>query len=163
MGHNGGGGVPMHSKARLVLTYVGIWECLDYVPLVRYVSSTFLLLTQIQHPMMVDTNKNPVSEWMAQQGKCIEACLELQLHFTTFVLSVGRMVREETKVATKQLAAALLTKWYRWYLSTCGYAQAYISLNLLHTFSFLLCVHTRQSICMPSGVVEASRLDTRVF
>ena len=57
-----GGGVPMHSKARLVLTYVGIWECLDYVPLVRYVSSTFLLLTQIQHPMMVDTNKNPVSE-----------------------------------------------------------------------------------------------------
>ena len=48
------GGNPMRRKARSALTSVGIWDCLVSVPHVRCVSSTFIMLTHMQHHMMGD-------------------------------------------------------------------------------------------------------------
>ena len=46
------GGVITRRKARLALTYVGIWECSDSGSLVGCVSSTFTVFSQMQHPMI---------------------------------------------------------------------------------------------------------------
>ena len=47
----------LRRKERLVLTSMGIWECLSYVPLVGSLSLIFSLLIHIQNHMMGDTHK----------------------------------------------------------------------------------------------------------
>ena len=48
--------IPMQRKERLVLTSVGIRECLTYGLPVGCVSLVFVLLTQMYNPMMGDTH-----------------------------------------------------------------------------------------------------------
>ena len=60
------GGIPMWIKARFDFTSVGIQECLDNGPLVGCVSSTSVLLTQIQNHMMEDT---PTKSCLITRGK----------------------------------------------------------------------------------------------
>ena len=62
-------GDPIQRKGRLALISVGIWVCLAYGALVGCVSSTLLLVTQTQHPVIGDTHINPVSVQAAQKGK----------------------------------------------------------------------------------------------
>ena len=77
----------------------------------------------------------------------------------TPVISVERLTRDETKSATKQLDAAMLTKWDSSYLATCGYIRAHISVNLAWYFIFM--VQGSQSgkhrtvILMPLGRKDA--------
>ena len=52
------------------------------------------------------------NEWH-KKGKYLEALLEQRCYFTPLVLSVDRVMEEETKVATNQVPAALSTKWDR--------------------------------------------------
>ena len=70
------GGIPMHSKVMLALNFVYIHECLSSGILVGYVSSTFLLLTQTQTPMMGDTHtKYCLSTSGAKRGKFLSLAL----------------------------------------------------------------------------------------
>ena len=91
--------------------------------------------------------------------------LERQHHFTPLALSEDVMMREETNSATKQLSAALFTKWDRGYLEKCGYIWTCISLNLVRAFIFLVRVtrsgKTRRARRMPADGEAASRLYTR--
>ena len=81
------------------------------------------------------------------------------------MLSVDRVMGEETKAANKQLVDALSTKWDREYSEICGYIWAYLSLNLVQDFSLMMwgpwSGNPCREICMPEEGADVSRLETR--
>ena len=68
-------------------------------------------------PVCYTQHKQPhkilyLHEWR-KKGRYIEDLLERQRHFMPLVLSVYRVMGEETKAETKQLSASLSKKCYR--------------------------------------------------
>ena len=66
-----------------------------------------------------------------KKKKYLDACLQQQRHFSTFVVDVYRSLGAEAKVVNKNLATQLVSKWRNPYSVMCGLINARMSVAIL--------------------------------
>jgi hypothetical protein len=86
-----------------------------------------------------------------KKKKYLDACLEQQRHFTTFVCSVDRLLGRKAPTFAKQLAAKLMKKWQRSYSQTCGYVNARLSIAIIQA----------THLCLRGSRIPTSKISTR--
>ena len=82
----------------------GLWDPLSTCVLNVHIVDTDSTSYDGRHPQKLSCRER------RKKGKYIEACLERICHFNKLVLYMDRVMVDDKKVATKQLAAALSTK-----------------------------------------------------
>ena len=61
----------------------------------------------------------------------LEACLQQRQNFSSFVTSVGGLLRVEATATLKRIASRLATKWRQHYSNTCGYVKSRVAITLV--------------------------------
>ena len=68
---------------------------------------------------------------MGKKKKYLEACLQQLRYFSSFSVSVDRLMGVEAEAALRRISSLLATKYQQIYSNTCGYIKIIIMITLV--------------------------------